>query len=154
MYTVSCVHMTAYLDRFIEEKIIPYKRAIQELQLPTNLSLIETIDSIIEANLGLVLDKKHSLFVPKRESVDDSTQRLYSLTGQLGRDLGIFIFGISMINLRMGEDYAELYSEIMAVFGADKERVKQQMLEELKEDIAKDRKRRVLRQDYMQALLN
>ena len=130
--------MSNYIEDFIGRKIVPYRIEIQHLQLPKDPNLVKTIDTIIEANFRQLLDRKEGIVVPEQNAKELAMTRAYVLTARLARDLGILLFSASLGNFRMGEDYAELYSEIMSIFGADKEQIKLQKLKEYAEEITGD----------------
>ena len=53
--------------------------------------------------------------------------------------MGKLLLGKSGPHFRIGEDYAEIYSAIMSLFGEDKNEIKLVLLREFEPNISKDR---------------
>lgn len=127
--------MKAYLEEFFREKIKPYQTAVESLPLETRVRIVEDIEHIFDKNIKARVNKEDLVITT---SLDEKLNMIYTLTAQLGWDFGRLLQEKSGLHLRIGEDYAIIYSEVMALFGKDKDKVKAMIFEGLKYEILMD----------------
>ena len=129
--------MEAYLEQFFREKVVPYRVTIEAIPLENRIGMAEGIKCTLEENVDVGFKRQESLVLT--DNIEKRLKQVYLKTAQLGRDFGVLIFEKSGPHLRIGEDYAIVYSEIMALFGEDKSQNQDMVLELVKEQVEKDR---------------
>ena len=128
--------MEKYLEEFLRAKLSPYKTALEAVPLEYRVSIAEDIRRVFVESIDAAVYKRESTFP---DTLDGRLRFIYALTVQLGYDFGRLLVEKSGPHLRMGEDSVTVYSEVMALFGKDKERFRATLFEGLKYYILRDR---------------
>ncbi len=101
-----------YLDEFIRDKVNPYRRIVEQLPLKIKISIRDDIEALLD--YGGSFD-----FGPVAEEVRET----YQLTAELGKEFRDLLTEQSGIHMRLGDDYAIVFSKIMASFDLNEETV-------------------------------
>ena len=139
--------MVTYLEQFLRERVEPYRIYVECLPLGWRIEIREEARRALIEGVNAAFYQKASI-VPS--TLEERLNRLYELTARLGVDMGRLLLDKSAPCFRIGEDYAEIYSAVMGLFGQDKNYIKSILLKEFEPNIAKDR----IRRSIAEAILN